>query len=167
MGTAGKPISCPLPSSVFLPRYPITQGGVDSIGLGINNAGQVVGTSRLAPTLEHAFLYSNGQLRDLNDLVDPRAEPGAASMRRPLLSTENCLSPKKKGFTKGGLPLLWGSRRFFRRGGNPPSQASPGGSGRGSYVLVPISLFAHRRFTLLPSALLLERTSSVPVGFFV
>jgi probable HAF family extracellular repeat protein len=47
-------------------------GGVDSIGLGINNAGQVVGTSRLAPTLEHAFLYSNGQLRDLNDLVDPR-----------------------------------------------------------------------------------------------
>jgi probable HAF family extracellular repeat protein len=47
-------------------------GGVDSIGLGLNNAGQVVGTSRLASTLEHAFLYSNGQLRDLNDLVDPR-----------------------------------------------------------------------------------------------
>jgi len=49
-----------------------TLGGNFSEGHGINNAGQVVGTSRLAPTLEHAFLYSNGQLRDLNDLVDPR-----------------------------------------------------------------------------------------------
>jgi probable HAF family extracellular repeat protein len=52
-------------------------GGSDSSGFGLNNAGQVVGSSIVpspSPTvvLAHAFLYSNGQLRDLNDFVDPR-----------------------------------------------------------------------------------------------
>jgi probable HAF family extracellular repeat protein len=44
-------------------------------GVGINNAGQVVGYSEVSTVSRietHAFLYSNGQMRDLNDFVDPR-----------------------------------------------------------------------------------------------
>src|SRR3954454_16188201 len=47
-------------------------GGSFSLGQSINNAGQVVGTastSTLGPF--HAFLYSNGQMTDLNDWIDP------------------------------------------------------------------------------------------------
>ena len=48
-----------------------TLGG-DSFGEGINKAGQVTGYF-FTPngTAIHAFLYSNGQMMDLNDLIDP------------------------------------------------------------------------------------------------
>ena len=47
-------------------------GGNYSYAYGINNAGQVVGSSGAADSgFNHAFLYSNGQMMDLNDLIDP------------------------------------------------------------------------------------------------
>ena len=50
-----------------------TLGGLWSYGLGINNSGQVVGYSSIAPVSGsfHAFLYSNGNMIDLNTLIDP------------------------------------------------------------------------------------------------
>jgi len=47
-----------------------TLGGSLSVGRGINNAGQVAGYSNTSPGAYHAFLYSNGQMMDLNDLID-------------------------------------------------------------------------------------------------
>jgi probable HAF family extracellular repeat protein len=41
-------------------------GAYYSTALGINNIGQIVGNSNSA-----AFLYSNGVMRDLNNLIDP------------------------------------------------------------------------------------------------
>ena len=41
-------------------------GGTRSRAYGINNAGQVTGYSD-----GHAFVYSNGQMMDLNALIDP------------------------------------------------------------------------------------------------
>jgi probable HAF family extracellular repeat protein len=44
--------------------------GTTSTGIGINNAGQVVGTSQLSSGGPyHAFLYSGGQMLDLNSLI--------------------------------------------------------------------------------------------------
>jgi probable HAF family extracellular repeat protein len=51
--------------------YSLTDLGTNSIGNGINNAGQVVGYAYTSGGEEHAFLYSNGQMYDLNDLIDP------------------------------------------------------------------------------------------------
>jgi probable HAF family extracellular repeat protein len=48
-----------------------TLRGTTSLGRGINNAGQVVGSSRLANGQERAFLYSGGMMSDLNSLIDP------------------------------------------------------------------------------------------------
>ena len=49
-----------------------TFGGAYSEALGINNAGQVVGSATLAGDQErHAFLYSGGRLIDLNSLLPP------------------------------------------------------------------------------------------------
>ncbi|MBV9226051.1 MAG: PEP-CTERM sorting domain-containing protein [Acidobacteriaceae bacterium] len=50
--------------------------GRESSGEGINNAGQVVGSSVsvagfFPPIIDSAFLYSNGQMRNLNTLIDP------------------------------------------------------------------------------------------------
>src|SRR5205823_6008569 len=46
-----------------------------SLGNGINITGQVVGRADTSSTSitggPEAFLYSNGQMRDLNDLIDP------------------------------------------------------------------------------------------------
>ena len=42
-----------------------------SSAFGINDAGQVVGSSSaFSPDTLHAFLYSNGQMTDINDLID-------------------------------------------------------------------------------------------------
>ncbi len=49
-----------------------TLGGDDSYALGINNSQQVVGWSTLADdSTEHAFLWEDGDLIDLNSLIDP------------------------------------------------------------------------------------------------
>lgn len=51
-----------------------TLGGDYSEAVGINNAGQIVGSSFLPfgpSNSERAFIYSNGQMTDLNDLIDP------------------------------------------------------------------------------------------------
>src|SRR5262249_23978280 len=45
----------------------------DSVGLGVNDSGQVVGFSNLTVGggLDHAFLYNGGRMLDLNDLIAP------------------------------------------------------------------------------------------------
>lgn len=49
-----------------------TLGGIYSSANGINNSGQVVGESYLAGNrTAHGFLYDNGTITDLNDLIDP------------------------------------------------------------------------------------------------
>ena len=45
-----------------LPRY------ARSMGLSSNNAGQVVGRAYNSSSSSHAFVYDNGQLRDLGSL---------------------------------------------------------------------------------------------------
>lgn len=55
-----------------------TLGGNRSAAFSINDAGQVVGYSDVAPgsssDVQHAFLYEYGQMLDLNDLIDPGSE---------------------------------------------------------------------------------------------
>ncbi len=48
-----------------------TPPGESSMGTGINNAGQVVGHAYGSSGPADAFLYSNGQMTDLNTLIDP------------------------------------------------------------------------------------------------
>ena len=49
-----------------------TLGGGSSDALGINNSQQIVGTSTLTDdSTQHAFLWEDGNLIDLNSLVDP------------------------------------------------------------------------------------------------
>ena len=44
-------------------------GGSNSYAFGINDSGQVVGRSDTSSRYAHAFLYSNGQMQDLNSLI--------------------------------------------------------------------------------------------------
>jgi len=46
-------------------------GGNFSQGFGVNASGQVVGDSLTASGATHAFLYSGGQMLDLNSLIAP------------------------------------------------------------------------------------------------
>jgi probable HAF family extracellular repeat protein len=52
-----------------------TLGGARSAAYGINDAGQIVGSSTTpageAAEKAHAFLYVDGRMHDLNDLIDP------------------------------------------------------------------------------------------------
>ena len=47
-----------------------TLGGTNSEGLAINTSGQVVGWSNTASGTQHGFLYTGGQMLDLNSLLD-------------------------------------------------------------------------------------------------
>jgi probable HAF family extracellular repeat protein len=46
-------------------------GGFFSVGIRINDLGQVTGYSSTATGESHAFVYSNGQMIDLNNFIDP------------------------------------------------------------------------------------------------
>jgi probable HAF family extracellular repeat protein len=48
-----------------------TLGGNTGIGYAVNASGQVVGDSLTAGGADHAFLYSGGQMLDLNSLIAP------------------------------------------------------------------------------------------------
>jgi probable HAF family extracellular repeat protein len=48
-----------------------TLGGRDSFAYGINNNGLVVGASQNAKGIMHAFVYADGVMTDLNDLIPP------------------------------------------------------------------------------------------------
>jgi len=46
-------------------------GGVNGAAYALNNSNQVVGWSQIASGTQHAFLYSNGTMQDLNLLIPP------------------------------------------------------------------------------------------------
>lgn len=46
-------------------------GGLNSVAYDINDAGQIVGEATTSRGLARAFLYTNGQMMNLNDLIDP------------------------------------------------------------------------------------------------
>ena len=48
-----------------------TLGGTSSGALGVNDSGDVVGFSNTGAGGNHAFLYRNGLMIDLNSLIDP------------------------------------------------------------------------------------------------
>jgi probable HAF family extracellular repeat protein len=48
-----------------------TLGGTSSSATAVNDSGQVVGYSLIARGALHPFLYSGGQMLDLNSLIDP------------------------------------------------------------------------------------------------
>ena len=50
-----------------------TLGGSSSWAYGVNDFGQVVGESKVASKI-HAFLYLDGSMLDLNDLIDPSSK---------------------------------------------------------------------------------------------
>jgi hypothetical protein len=97
-------------------------------------------------------------------------------MRRPSSVKQN-LSRVLLGDRARGLALLRGEPPFSRRGGNPARPGFPfRETGKGSKIpsLLPqamnsvysrfITSLHHRRFALLPFALLVERNAPVPVG---
>ena len=49
----------------------VLQGDANSSASSINDLGQIVGTSSDAAGTQRAFLYQNGQMYDLNSLIDP------------------------------------------------------------------------------------------------
>ena len=59
MGSTGKDISLG------------TLGGLNAAVYALNNSSQVVGWSQIASGAQHAFLYSNGTMQDLNLLIPP------------------------------------------------------------------------------------------------
>ena len=48
-----------------------TLAGGDTVAFAINATGDTVGLSRITDTVYHAFLYSDGAMKDLNSLIDP------------------------------------------------------------------------------------------------
>jgi probable HAF family extracellular repeat protein len=48
-----------------------TLGGASAVANALNNSNQVVGWSQTASGAQHAFLYSNGTMQDLNLLIPP------------------------------------------------------------------------------------------------
>jgi probable HAF family extracellular repeat protein len=46
-------------------------GGTNGFAIALNNSDQVVGWSQIASGAQHAFLYSNGTMQDLNLLIPP------------------------------------------------------------------------------------------------
>ena len=72
-------------------------GGATSMGTGINNSGQVAGTSE--GTIEHAFLYRDGAPIDVGSL------PGGSSS--VAYAINNLGQVTGGGFLPGGFPGTW------------------------------------------------------------
>ena len=68
-----------LPGTVL---YSVTDlgslGGNYTFASGINNAGQIAGTSYTASFVQHAFLYSNGVMTDIGTLPGGATSLGSA-----------------------------------------------------------------------------------------
>ncbi|MGA2247878.1 MAG: hypothetical protein ABSH48_23060 [Verrucomicrobiota bacterium] len=53
-----------------------------SVALGLNDVGQIVGASEVSFAIPHAFIYENGKMSDLNDLIAPGHAAGFAYLAR-------------------------------------------------------------------------------------
>ena len=60
----------PVKTALFTPPFSAAQG-TNSYAYAINNSGLIVGNSQTADLANHGFLYSNGTMQDLNDLIVP------------------------------------------------------------------------------------------------
>ena len=73
LGLASSATASPIP-----PHYTVTDlwtlGGPDSVGNGINDAGQVVGNSTLPTGRRHAFFWSAGLMKDLGALAGDQSD---------------------------------------------------------------------------------------------
>lgn len=80
-----------------------TLGGRGSAAMDINNHGQIVGGSfiTLDSEVTHGFLYANGVMTDLNDLIDP--ELGWEILKGMAINDQ-------------GQIVGWGMRNGVRRG---------------------------------------------------
>ena len=123
-----------------------TLGGSRSGGIEVNDRGQVVGGSNLAgDTIQHAFLFSEGQMYDLNDLLAPGEPLGwtlsvayginehgqiagvgfhRGETRAFILNLQSVPEPSALALTGTALLLLcWHARRRSARAARMPSSS--------------------------------------------
>jgi probable HAF family extracellular repeat protein len=63
-----------------------TLGGTNSLAISINNRGQVVGHAMIAGNVWHAFVFADGRMQDLNELVD--LPPGVSLIRAKCINDQ-------------------------------------------------------------------------------
>jgi probable HAF family extracellular repeat protein len=87
VGSDGGAVQWAVVSSKKVAGYQITSlgalhssGDTNGTALGINSAGQIVGSSDVANATPHAFIYQNGKMTDLNSLIVPGQNGGFVTL---------------------------------------------------------------------------------------
>lgn len=98
--TAELRFSIDVPVRRYSLTYLGTLGGEESVGLDLNEQGEVVGWSATAGGVNHAFFWSNGQMTDIGALFDGESRATAVNARGEVVGQfqESCPSNLKKSF---------------------------------------------------------------------